>query len=322
MKGTVYISDDNNNLDIANNRITSTFLKNIVKFWGAWDQDQADTLAPAIYCAVGAGNENPDFTHTATSLEKEAKRLVSFSQSLEPVTNRTRISTIFRGSDANFDWKEIGLFSAEEVVYTLERCESSTSSTWTTIDVNDLRYVSDSLVVQDTGSVILTGDLTNPRVLLEITDLGKLAAKSSNGHLVSGIVGSDQANIFLQFFLLLDSPSSFTGPIVANLSNYGDSGYNGWKWQILPSELEIGWNFISLNMLSGQISGDITKPITKFRLSSASAGGIRVWGIDELRLFRNSGNLLARIVLESPISKTFGESKTVTWVIDPLGAVP
>lgn len=324
MKGIVTILDSDGNVEQEiSNRITSDFLNEIAAFWGAWDHDQMSVHAPPLYCAVGSSNVDRDFIHNSKKLGKEARRLPVLSKSIEPITARSRVSTVFRGSDANFDWFELGLFSDVDNVYTLERFESTTSSTWSVIDEDDLRYISHEMTVQDSGAIVMTGDVTAARSLIEITDLGNtITTAGTSGHTVYDIVGFDASEVDLQFFFLIDAPEALQGNLQVDLSYYEDSGFsNGWQWQITPGSLSIGWNHISLNMESGQLGGDLGRRISKFRITAPPAGGVRVWGIDELRLFKSGGKLLARVVLETPIEKVFGETKTISWIIDPLGSV-
>lgn len=136
-----------------------------------------------------------------------------------------------------------------------------------------------------------------------------------------GINGKElsQDGDFLQFFMFIGAESITTnGNFLVTLSSSETANTDQWKWTLREESIKNGWNFFQLPLGEATKTGTpVSSHIKRFQIEAD--GGITnsgILGLDNIRLFRPSGNLLNRVVFNEGYIKSVGSSVTVQWIID------
>lgn len=275
-------------------------------FWANPAEIEKVTLP--LYCAVGTGNSDRDLDRSLSALEHESYRKSIDSAIVEPISRLCRLSTVFDGKEAGGVWREFALFDSLDKSQYVDICESISSGTtqlWGT-DSNGNYLLSTEVnnAVQGTACLRAEGNGTGNVFLTYLLGAG------------AGImlIGFTSSKARLQYHLYVDKPAN-AGEISTGIGN--DSG-NLWYWVIDATAFSAGWNFLDLSMSSSTIVGapSWSTPMKHFYVRARTQSASVVWMLDYIRMYEDSGTMFDRALIWPYRVKTYGESVTVTFLLD------
>lgn len=284
----------------AHNTVTETFRQSVAN----WLKGTAVTVPThiALGTSVKLSTENDRWF---TALKKEFARVAIGSSSLNS-SDTVRYVAIFLSTEGVGEIKELGLFNAAATATQLSACDVTTN--WSTGGGNTLTTDSTTEWREGTASLKVTGTAAN---LLTNTSLA-----------VS--VSSHTTDSYLQYWHYVDTVANLNGDFTVKLFvNTGAGAYDAaiyYSWTVAKADLANNWNRTQLQISDATANGgaaiathNSVKGLSVVNAGVASSSVVQ--RVDDIRLFKDTGDLWARGQPRSTITKAQGQVVGVYWYI-------
>ena len=308
--GSVYIfTEAGDLLSASQNSLTEDMETRMLQAFGDRTAD-----APT-HCAVGR-NYAPliDDPWTRKQLVSEMHRTIISGRFTDPITARAVLLTVFRVQNISTEWKEVALFDVAHKVNfgNIARTSCDRIGTgperWRTGGTN-------TLISDPSGQTEGFGIL---RVI--VPDGGSTTLFETDG-VDLNVLGFDSERARLQLFFSIDRLTNITN-IKVKINNRKSGGTSGsYEWTIVAADLVAGMNFLDLPFVDATPA--LSPVFDLFEGLSIIYTGAEediVCSLDRIRIFQDSGTMLARAELYPPVVKG-RQSLIVSWVIEPFSGV-
>ncbi len=268
------------------------------------------------HCAVGRSYAPLiDDPWTRKILVSEMHRALISGRFVDPITARAVLLTAFRVQNIATEWKEIALFDGEQKTNfgSLSRtsCDviGTGSKKWTTGGTNTL--ISDP-----------SGQTEGFGILRVVVPEGGSTTLFSCDGVNLNVLGFDTSTARLQLFFSIDNLADITN-IKVELNNRKVGGSSGdYTWTIVAADLVAGMNFLDLPFVDAAATGSPVFDLFEgIEITFTGSQENFVCSLDRIRIFQDSGTMLARAELYPAITKG-RQTLIVSWLIEPFsGAV-
>ncbi len=278
---------------------------------------------PPLYCAVGAGYAPlVDTPWKSKRLEAEMKRLRISGTFVEPLSQRSNLLTAFRAQNVNTLWRELGLFDSPELAAYGNRAATSCDS------LNSSDGGGNNSSRWDTGLTPSPGNTlsTNPGLAVEgvssISCVGEADTLFENKSIDIDTSGLFEDNVRLQMHLGISDPTLLHATNDLEIIVYTDklAGSDFYTWKIQQADLSSGHNFIDIGFAdtTSETGTPTFASLKAIRIQATSRQEGMGFSLDSIRVFQDSGTMLARAEIYPALTKTFGSTQMITWTIEPF----
>ncbi len=308
--GKVYVFTEAGELLSASQNVLTEDME--TRMLQAFGQRTAD--APT-HCAIGR-SYGPliDDPWTRKQLVAEMHRSIISGRFVDPITARAVLLTAFRIQNVATEWKEVALFDVEQKVNFGDLSRTSCdvigtgSGRWKTGGTNTL--ISDP-----------SGQVEGFGILRAVVPDGGDSSLFSCEKVNLNLLGFDSEKARLQLFFSIDRLTDITN-IKIELNNRKAGGSSGdYTWTIVAADLSPGMNFLDLPFIDATPTNSPTFDIFEgIEITFTGAQEDFVCSLDRIRIFQDSGTMLARAEFYPPVSKG-RQTLIVSWVIEPFSGV-
>lgn len=270
-------------------------------------------------CAVGVTYDEmnspqaQDTPWNKRNLNSEISRRLISGSFINPITSSAHILIVFRSPDINTTWRELALFDSKEFSSYGDRvatsCDAlnsgSTTRKWETGSGNTI-FADPASAVEGVAALVTQGD----------TDL----LFRNQGVALNGDGMTTRAR--LQFFLGVSNPTSLHSTNGVNVRAYTVYSGTYWEWTIDDSDLSAGYNFIDLTFDDASTQpSDSSLSIVALQIQAVGRSAGMSFNLDGIRLFEESGTMLARAEIHPPLTKFVGSTLVINWIIESFSEV-
>ncbi len=308
--GSVYIfTEAGELLSASQNSLTEDMETRMLQAFGSGVPN-----APT-YCAVGR-NYAPliDEPWTRKQLVSEMHRSIISGRFIDPITARAVLLTVFRVQNISTEWREVALFDGDQKVNFGNRARTSCDVIGT--GPERWRTGGTNILISDPS-----GQTEGFGILRVIVPEGGSTTLFETDGVDLNVLGFDTEKARLQLFFSIDRLTDITN-IKVEINNRKAGGSNGdYTWTILKADLVDGMNFLDLPFVDAVPTNSPVFDLFE-GLSVTYTGSQEdfVCSLDRIRIYQDSGTMLARAELYPVVSKG-RQSLIVSWVIEPFSGV-
>jgi hypothetical protein len=272
----------------------------------------AASIRPVLACGVGDSySADPTLN---TNLEREFLRKAAFGKTLVWGENSLRMLSQFEYNEANYTWREVGLFDHLRYDKVMANCEETTLEGWAS---NDVLYAQDANPVDGVRCIEAQGVGLNA-----FSNMSLSSVTEFDKYVLFGVHSS------LEFFLGIGDLTSLNCDPEVVFGNI--LGGTVCVWYIPKDSLIQGWNFIRLKLLEATDKSswfqahDVVPGNFMCFAINATRSTSSILQLDRLTVARPSiesskdgipkYTMFSRAEINPPLTKVYGEAKSVEWI--------